>query len=75
MAYISGREPMVREPNVGLFKTASGSLARRQILANFPQSTAEQRIPPQRPSKVTTVVVFSCHIARLAKLESNSKIL
>ena len=46
LAYISGREPMVREPDVALFKIASGSLARRQILADFPQCISEQRILP-----------------------------
>ena len=34
----SGQEPMVRKPDVALFRTASGSLACRQILAdNFPK--------------------------------------
>ena len=35
------------------------SLAHRQILADFLQNVAKQRIPPERPSKVTTDVVFS----------------
>ena len=56
---------------MALFKTVSGSLARRQILADFLQSKAEKQIPPERLSKVNTGVVFSCHIARLAKLVSN----
>ena len=64
---------MAREPNVALFKTASGSLARGQILADFLQSIAKQPITQKRPSKVTTTVVFSCHITRLAKFVSNWK--
>ena len=66
---------MAREPDVPLFKTASGSLTRRQILADFLQSIAKQQILPLRPSKVTTGVVFSCLIARLAKLVTNWNIL
>ena len=66
---------MTHKPHVALFKTASGSLARRQIQADFLQSTAKQRIPPERLSKLTATVIFSCHIARLAMLESNWKIL
>ena len=54
---------MAREPDVALIKTASISLARTQFLADFLQSIAKQRIPPERLSKVTTDVVFSCHIA------------
>ena len=69
----SGREPMAREPDVALFKTQSGSLARRQNFADFLQSIAKWRIPPERPSKVNTGVVFSCHIARIANLASNWK--
>jgi len=45
---------MAREPYVALFKTASGSLACRQILADFIQSIAKQRIPPERLSRITT---------------------
>ena len=66
---------MAREPDVALFKTASGSLARREILADYLQSIAKQRIPPERSSKVTTDVIFSCHIPRLAMSESDWKIL
>ena len=67
----SGREPMAPKPQVAVFKTASGSLARKQILADFLQSIAKQPIAQKRLSKVTTTVGFSCHIARLAKLVSN----
>ena len=42
---------MAREPDVALFKTASDSLARRRILADFHQSIAKQQTPPKRPSK------------------------
>ena len=66
---------MAREPDVALFKTLSGSLARKQISTDFLQSIAKQRIPPEWLSKVTTGVVFSCHIARLTKSVSNQKIL
>ena len=62
---------MAHESGVPLVKTASGSLAHRQIFADFLQSIAEQRIPSERPTKVTTGVVFSCYIVRLAKLVSN----
>ena len=62
---------MSRESHVALFKTASGSLARRQILADSPQSIAKQRIPPKWLSKIITCVVFNCHIARIAKFVSN----
>ena len=62
---------MAHEPDTALLKTVSGSLARRQILADFHQSKAEKRITPERFSKVKTGVVFSCHIAQLAKLVSN----
>ena len=60
---------------MALFKTASGSLTRRQILADFLLSIATQQMLPLRPSKVTTGVVFSCLIARLAKLVTNWNIL
>ena len=53
--------------HLALFKTKFGSLPRRQILADSPQSIAKQRIPPKWLSKITTCVVFSCHIARIAK--------
>ena len=59
---------------MALFKTASDSLALRQILANFLQSIATQATPIKRPYKVTTCVVFSCHTARIAKVVSNKKI-
>ena len=62
---------MVNEPHVALFKTASGSLARRQILADFIQSISKQRILPERSSKVTNCVLFSCHKVRCAKLVPN----
>ena len=65
---------MAREPDVALFKAASGSLACGQILADFLQSTAKQRIPPERPFKVATAVVFCCHIARLDKFVWDWKI-
>ena len=48
--YGSGREPMAREPDATLFKTASGSLARRQVLSYFLLSIAIQQILPLRPS-------------------------
>ena len=64
----SGREPMMaRKPDMTLFKTASDSLARRKILADF-------SIPQERLSKVTTGVVFRCHTTQhraLAKSVSN----
>lgn len=41
MLYISSREPVAREPDVALFKTASGSLACRQILRDVLQSIAK----------------------------------
>ena len=50
----SGREPMPREPHVPLFKTESGSLARRKILSDCPHSIAKQRLPRKLPSKVST---------------------
>ena len=53
---------MARKPDVALFKTACGSLACRQILADILQSIAKQRIPLERPSIVTTDIFFSCHI-------------
>ena len=56
---------------MALFKTASGSLARRYLLAGFHKSIAKQRIPLERLSNATTGVAFSCHIGRIAKLESN----
>ena len=62
---------MAREPDVALFKTASGSLACRQIFSDFLQSISIQRIPPERLSKLTTGEIFSCHIARLTKSVSN----
>ena len=65
---------MAREPDVAVYKTAPGSLARRQILAGFLQSVAKQRIPPERLSKVNISAVLSCHKARLAKLVSNWKV-
>ena len=55
--------------------TCSGSLARRQILAAFLQSTTKQLIPPKWPSKFTTCVVFSCHIDPIPMFVSNKKIL
>jgi len=48
---------MACEPHVTLFKSASDSLARRKILADFPQSIAKQQIRPKLPSKVTTCIV------------------
>ena len=66
---------MVCEPDEDLLKTAHASLARRQISTDFLQSIAKQRMPAERPSKVATGVLFSCHVARLAKLVSNWKIL
>ena len=62
---------MARVSDVALFKAAADSLARRQILADFLQSIAVQRIPPERPSEVTIGIVFNCHILRLVKLVSN----
>ena len=63
---------MAREPYVALFKTASGSLTRRKILADVPQSIAKQRVLSKWPSEVTTCVsFFSRHIARIAKYVSN----
>ena len=62
---------MACEPDVALFKTAFGTLAHTQILADFLQSIAKKRMPPERLSKVNTGVVFSCHISRLVKLVSN----
>ena len=56
---------------MALFKTAFSPLACRQILGDFLQTFVKQRIPPESPSKVTTGVVFHCHIARLAKFVSN----
>ena len=53
---------MAREPDIALFKTASGL---QKIVANFFYSIVRQRISPERHSKVTTGVVFSFHIARL----------
>ena len=47
----------------GSFRTAPGSLARRQIIADFLHRIAKQRIPPEKPSKATTGVVFSFHIS------------
>ena len=69
--YGSSREPMAREPDVALFKTAAGSLACRIISTDFLQSITKQQILPERFSKVATGVVFSSHIARLAKLILN----
>ena len=66
---------MAREPYLAIFKTAHGSLVCRQILADLLQSIAKQQILPLRLSKVTIDVLFSCYIARLAKLMSNYKIL
>ena len=51
---------MDRKPDVALFKTAPGSLTRRQILADVVESIATQLILAVRPFKVTTGVVFSC---------------
>ena len=62
--YASSREPVAREPSVTLLKTASDSLARKQILANFLQSIAQQRIPQERLAQLTT----DGHIAPLVKL-------
>ena len=62
---------MAFEPDLALFRIASGSLPRRQILADFHQSIAKQRIPLEWSSKVTTDVIFSSHIARSIKLVSN----
>ena len=62
---------MAHEPDLALFKTAPGSLAHRQILADFFQSITEQQIPPERPSKVTIVAVYSCHLDQLGKLVPN----
>ena len=66
---------MACEPDVALFKTASGSLACRQILAELLPSIAKQCIPLGRLSKVTTGVGFSFHIAELARLVLNWKTL
>ena len=66
---------MARESDVALIKAASGSLACRQILADFLQSIAKQQILPLRPSKATTGVVFSSLIARLAKVVTKWNIL
>ena len=38
---LSGREPMAREPDVALFKTASDSLSRRQAVTDFLQCIAK----------------------------------
>ena len=46
---------MAREPHVALLKIASGSLSRREILADFIQSIAKQRILPERPYKLPLV--------------------
>ena len=61
---------MACEPDVALFKTASDSLDRMQILADFCKVLQnnehfEKDFPKLR------LVVFSCHIARLAKLVWN----
>ena len=61
---------MAGESHVALLKSASGSPVRRQILADLLQSTAKQRIPPERLFEATTGVFFNCCIAQLAKLES-----
>ena len=66
---------MACESDVALLKTASGSLTRRQTLPDFLQSIAQQQILQSRPSKVTTAVVFSYLIARLAKSVANWNIL
>ena len=55
---------MALEPDVALLMTASSSLARKQILADFLQSIAKQRIPPEGLSKVTIGVFFSRHLVR-----------
>ena len=60
---------------MALFKTVSGPLARRQVLGNLLQSIAKQLIPRERLATVTTDVIFNCHIAPLAKLVLNQKIL
>ena len=62
---------MAREPDVALFKIASGSMACKQLLAHFIQSITNRGIPPDKLSKVATDVVFNSQIARLAKLVSN----
>jgi len=63
---------MAHEPDLVLFKTAFGFLARRQIAD---KSQTKQQILPLRPSKVTTGVLFSCLIARLVKLVTNWNVL
>ena len=65
---------MALEPHVALFETAPGSQAFGQIFIDFFQAIAEQQILPEKLSKFTTGVVFSCDIARLAKLVSKKKI-
>ena len=46
---------MAPEPNVALFKTASGSLPHRKILADFLQCIAKQRIAPKCLPKLSLV--------------------
>ena len=52
-------------------KTASGTLACRQVLANFLQGIAKQQIPQEKLAKLTT----DCHLVQLTKLVFNWKIL
>ena len=66
---------MAREPHVALFQDFTWLSGSHTDLSSIPHSIAKQRIHQKRPSKVTTTVVFSCLIARLAKLVSNYKIL
>ena len=63
---------MAREPHVALLTTVSGSLARRQILARLSSKHSKtMNISKKRPTKVAICVVFSCYIARIAKLVLN----
>ena len=62
IVYVSGREPMAREPDMALFKNAFGSLAHTLIVVDI--YITKQRIHPEQLSKVTVGVVFTCHVTR-----------
>ena len=55
----SNREPMAREPDMALFKTASGFMEYGQFLADI----SEQRKPLERLSKGIVSFFFRYHIA------------
>ena len=50
-----------------VFKTASGSLSRRQILARLPSKRSKtMNISKKRPTKVTICIIFSCYLIQIA---------